>query len=138
METHQEYVSHFSFPWAADYAVVTGGSPLQSDAYAVACVELKETHLAPLTQTFTRSSSTSTIKGGDSSEESQTPVVPQPPTPSTDSEQISMPFFFFFFFSYPSFLTVRSLNLCFQSRFGVPRLAACRSREAWYPDRHPS
>ncbi|RMJ23466.1 AGC AKT protein kinase [Aspergillus sp. HF37] len=51
--------------------------------------KLKETHLAPLTQTFTRSSSTSTIKGGDSSEESQTPVVPQPPTtPSTDSEQI--------------------------------------------------
>ncbi|GAT26750.1 serine/threonine-protein kinase gad8 [Aspergillus luchuensis] len=42
--------------------------------------ELKETHLAPLTQTFTRSSSTSTIKG-DSGEE--TPVVSQTPSIST-------------------------------------------------------
>ncbi|BCR96197.1 serine/threonine-protein kinase [Aspergillus luchuensis] len=42
--------------------------------------KLKETHLAPLTQTFTRSSSTSTIKG-DSGEE--TPVVSQTPSIST-------------------------------------------------------
>ncbi|OOF99734.1 hypothetical protein ASPCADRAFT_138508 [Aspergillus carbonarius ITEM 5010] len=42
--------------------------------------KLKETHLAPLTQTFTRSSSTSTIKG-DSGEE--TPVVSHPPSMST-------------------------------------------------------
>ncbi|KAJ0421777.1 kinase-like domain-containing protein [Aspergillus carlsbadensis] len=41
--------------------------------------KLKETHLAPLTQTFTRSSSTSTIKG-ESGEE--TPVASQSPTPS--------------------------------------------------------
>lgn len=40
--------------------------------------KLKETHLAPLTQTFTRSSSTSTIKG-ESGEE--TPVASQTPTP---------------------------------------------------------
>ncbi|RAL11612.1 serine/threonine-protein kinase [Aspergillus homomorphus CBS 101889] len=44
--------------------------------------KLKETHLAPLTQTFTRSSSTSTIKG-DSGEE--TPVVSQTPTISTSN-----------------------------------------------------
>ncbi|KAE8151275.1 kinase-like domain-containing protein [Aspergillus avenaceus] len=41
--------------------------------------KLKETHLAPLTQTFTRSSSTSTIKG-ESGEE--TPVVSQTPSPN--------------------------------------------------------
>ncbi|KAF7585776.1 hypothetical protein BBP40_010138 [Aspergillus hancockii] len=51
--------------------------------------KLKETHLAPLTQTFTRSSSTSTIKG-ESGEE--TPVASQAPTPSistTNSNGIS-------------------------------------------------
>ncbi|GKZ16947.1 hypothetical protein AbraIFM66951_010664 [Aspergillus brasiliensis] len=42
--------------------------------------KLKETHLAPLTQTFTRSSSTSTIRG-DSGEE--TPVASQTPSIST-------------------------------------------------------
>ncbi|PYH89148.1 putative serine/threonine protein kinase [Aspergillus ellipticus CBS 707.79] len=42
--------------------------------------KLKETHLAPLTQPFTRSSSTSTIKG-DSGEE--TPVASQTPSIST-------------------------------------------------------
>ncbi|PLB48028.1 putative serine/threonine protein kinase [Aspergillus steynii IBT 23096] len=44
--------------------------------------KLKETHLAPLTQTFARSSSTSTIKG-ESGEE--TPVTPQPSNISTAS-----------------------------------------------------
>jgi serum/glucocorticoid-regulated kinase 2 len=51
---------------------------------------LKETHLAPLTNTFTRSSSTSTIKG-ESGEE--TPVVSQTPSiSSTNSNGISMCF----------------------------------------------
>jgi serum/glucocorticoid-regulated kinase 2 len=44
--------------------------------------ELKETHLAPLTQTFTRSSSTSTIKG-DSGEETQ--AAAQTPTISSSA-----------------------------------------------------
>ncbi|KAB8203368.1 kinase-like domain-containing protein [Aspergillus parasiticus] len=48
--------------------------------------KLKETHLAPLTQTFTRSSSTSTIKG-ESGEE--TPVVSQAPTPPISSSNIN-------------------------------------------------
>ncbi|EAW13932.1 serine/threonine-protein kinase [Aspergillus clavatus NRRL 1] len=49
--------------------------------------KLKETHLAPLTNSFTRSSSTSTIKG-ESGEE--TPVVSQTPSiPSTNSNTIN-------------------------------------------------
>lgn len=68
------------------------GSPI---CLAIRCsclpaIELRETHLAPLTQTFTRSSSTSTIKGGDPVEEAPTPVAPQPPNSSTNADGISM------------------------------------------------
>ncbi|KAJ5556138.1 Serine/threonine-protein kinase gad8 [Penicillium pulvis] len=50
--------------------------------------KLKETHLAPLTQGFGRSSSTSTIKGDSNGGGDETPVATQapsiPPTPSTN------------------------------------------------------
>lgn len=84
LETHQEYVPP---------PPLSGrGSPI---CLAIRCsclraIELRETHLAPLTQTFTRSSSTSTIKGGDPVEEAPTPVAPQPPNSSTNSDGISM------------------------------------------------
>ncbi|KAE8155834.1 kinase-like domain-containing protein [Aspergillus caelatus] len=48
--------------------------------------KLKETHLAPLTQTFTRSSSTSTIKGEPGEE---TPVASQAPTPTIPTSNIN-------------------------------------------------
>ncbi|KAJ5229370.1 hypothetical protein N7489_010078 [Penicillium chrysogenum] len=48
--------------------------------------KLKETHLAPLTASFGRSSSTSTIKGDSNGEEAPTPVSSNPPsaTPSVN------------------------------------------------------
>ncbi|KAJ5502443.1 hypothetical protein N7463_005317 [Penicillium fimorum] len=50
--------------------------------------KLKETHLAPLTSSFGRSSSTSTIKGDSNGDEALTPVASNPPsiasTPSTN------------------------------------------------------
>ncbi|CAG7926046.1 unnamed protein product [Penicillium olsonii] len=51
--------------------------------------KLKETHLAPLTSSFGRSSSTSTIKGDSNGDEATTPVSSNPPsinsaTPSTN------------------------------------------------------
>ncbi|KAJ5474373.1 AGC-kinaseC-terminal [Penicillium sp. IBT 31633x] len=51
--------------------------------------KLKETHLAPLTSSFGRSSSTSTIKGDSNGDEAVTPVSSNPPsvvsaTPSTN------------------------------------------------------
>ncbi|KAJ5790774.1 uncharacterized protein N7518_007785 [Penicillium psychrosexuale] len=48
--------------------------------------KLKETHLAPLTSSFGRSSSTSTIKGDSNGDEALTPVVSNPPsaTPLTN------------------------------------------------------
>lgn len=92
--------------------------------------------MAPLTQTFTRSSSTSTIKGGDSGEESQTPIAPQPPTiPSASSDGISM----LLHYHVPFNLTGPTANFLRPGRcLGIPRLPACRTREAWYPDSHPS
>ncbi|PLN79729.1 Pkinase-domain-containing protein [Aspergillus taichungensis] len=50
--------------------------------------KLKETHLAPLTQTFARSSSTSTIKG-DAAEEAPTPVATQSPSSVSPNNGIS-------------------------------------------------
>ncbi|KAJ5143803.1 uncharacterized protein N7515_002590 [Penicillium bovifimosum] len=50
--------------------------------------KLKETHLAPLTSSFGRSSSTSTIRADQNGDETPTPVTSQPPvasaTPSTN------------------------------------------------------
>lgn len=72
METYQKYVQ-LVFPCH------TLPSCSCANLFIFPCqIELKETHLAPLTQTFTRSSSTSTIKGEPNEDTAPTPTVATP------------------------------------------------------------
>ena len=81
-----------------NYWSCKGWPESMTDLSFLPSLELKETHLAPLTQPFTRSSSTSTIKGGgaspaaaagDSNEDTaQTPTVA---TPNSDGISTHLP-----------------------------------------------